>query len=124
MADAQLNDRESTEYDGEQAPAVGHLDEGKLDMTELTSITSLRWDTRSEEIRFDVTSGEEDINCRVSFAYLDERFGPLRNIDDFFSGAEAFRSEILIEVRERIGRRQWEADGSLLLRRFRHGPAA
>jgi hypothetical protein len=91
-------------------------------MNELRRITSLRWDTGSEEIRFDVTSGEERIKCRVSSDYLEERFGPLRNIDDFFSGAAAFRSEILLAVKKQIDMRQIETDGSLLLLCFGYVP--
>ena len=98
-------------------------------MTELRRITSLRWDTGSEEIRFDVTSGQEHIKCRVSSDYLEERFGPLRGIDDCFSGAAAYRSEILLAVKKQIDMRQFEGDGSLLLLRFGYvpfteGPAA
>ena len=79
---------------------------------------SLRWETKSEEIRFDVTSGEEHIKCRISSEYLQERFGPLREIEDYFSGAVSFRGEIMLAVGKRINMRQFEADGSVLLERF------
>ena len=91
-------------------------------MNELKRITSFRLDTGSGEIRFDVTSGEERIKCRVSSDYLDERCGSLRDIDDFFSGAADFRNEILLAVRKQIGLQQLETDGSLLLRRFDYAP--
>lgn len=93
-------------------------------MTKLRWTIGFRLDTHSNEIRFDLTSGRERIRCRVSPEYLEDCFGPLRDIDDFFSGAEAFRSEILLAVNKRISARQFEADGSLLLQRFDCVPVA
>lgn len=93
-------------------------------MTKLRPVTSLRWDTGSEEIRFDVTNGDERIKYRVSPDYLDECCGPLHEIDDFFSGALAFRSEILLTVKKQIDMWQIAGDGSLLLRRFNYDPVS
>lgn len=93
-------------------------------MIQLRWISGFRWDTGSKEIRFDVTNAGERIKCRVSPEYLEDRLGPLRGFDDFFLGAEAFRGEILLAVTEQIDRQQFEADGSLLLRRFGYVPAA
>ncbi len=91
-------------------------------MTQTNWTKCLRWETESEEIRFDVTSGEEHIKCRISSEYLEERFGPLREIDDYFSGAVAFRGEIMLAVGKQINMRQFEADGSVLLGRFGYVP--
>lgn len=87
-------------------------------MTTLRRIAEFRLDTGSKEIRFDVANDGERFKCRVSSDYLEERFGPLRSIDDFFSGAAACQSEIMRAVKKQIDMRQLEGDGSLLLLRL------
>jgi len=93
-------------------------------MTELQSISEFRWDTGSREIRFEVTSGQKRIKCRVSPDYLEGQSGPLHNVDDFFSGAESWRGEILLAVKKLVDARRFEANGSLLLGTFDQLPVA